>query len=88
MTTNRTIQVRVLGSGCARCKQLYAVAEEAARESGLACDLGKITDLKEIMSYGVMSTPALVVDGAVCCTGRVPAREEIKVLLLSAASRA
>lgn len=73
--------VRVLGSGCARCKALGAAAEEALAELGMDTTVGHVTDFAEIASYGVMTTPALVIDGRVVSCGRVLRKEEIAALL-------
>lgn len=75
------MKIQILGPGCARCQRLAATAEEAARALGLDYELSKVTDLQEIMSFGVMFTPALVVDGQVKIAGKVPSLEEVKKLL-------
>jgi small redox-active disulfide protein 2 len=74
-------KIQILGTGCAKCQKLAAVADEAARALGAPYELSKVTDLQEIMSFGVMFTPALVVDGAVKVAGRVPSLDEVKKLL-------
>ena len=74
-------KIQILGTGCAKCQKLAAVAEEAAKAVGVPYELEKVTDPKEIMCFGVMSTPALVVDGTVRLSGRVPSREEARKLL-------
>ncbi len=74
-------KIQILGTGCAKCQQLAAVAADAAKALGGPYELRKVTDLKEIMSFGVMFTPALVVDGQVKVAGRVPSVEEAKKLL-------
>jgi len=74
-------KIQILGTGCAKCQKLAAVANEAAKALGVPYELQKVTDLKEIMSFKVMSTPALVVDGQVKLTGRVPTVEEAKQLI-------
>jgi small redox-active disulfide protein 2 len=71
----------ILGTGCAKCTRLYESAEQAATELGLACQIEKVTDLKHIMSLGVMTTPALVVNGQVKVSGKVPSVAEIKTML-------
>lgn len=73
--------LKILGAGCAKCKKLAEQAETAAREMGLEFTLEKVTDLTEIMKFGVMVTPALVVDGDVKVAGKVPSTEEIKGFL-------
>ncbi len=74
-------KIQILGTGCAKCQKLAAVADEAARAIGAPYELQKVTDLKQIMTFKVMSTPALVVDGIVKLSGRVPTIEEAKELM-------
>ncbi len=71
------MKIKVLGTGCAKCKKLYAEAEKAIAESGLEAELEKVENLDDIMSYGVMMTPALLVDEEVKCTGRIPKSGQI-----------
>ena len=73
--------LQILGSGCPKCHQLAAATEAAATALGVEFHLEKITDLKRIMSFGIMTTPALVVDETVKCAGRVPRVEELKTLI-------
>ncbi|MHB8969791.1 MAG: thioredoxin family protein [Pirellulaceae bacterium] len=73
--------VQILGTGCAKCEKLRKNAEQAIRELGVAAEVEKVTDIMKITSFGVMMTPALVVDGQVKVVGKVPSAEEIKVLL-------
>lgn len=75
------IRIQVLGPGCARCKVLYEHVDEAAKELGLDYEMEKVTDISVILGYGVMGTPALVVDGVVKFAGRVPSAEQIKAVL-------
>lgn len=74
-------ELKILGPGCAKCKKLAEQTEIAAREMGLEFTVQKVTDLVEIMGFGVMVTPALVVDGVVKVAGKVPSSEEIKAFL-------
>ena len=74
-------KLQILGSGCPKCAQLAANAEEAAKALGIDYELEKVTDVKAMMQMGVMLTPALVVDGAVKAVGKVPSVEDIKVML-------
>jgi small redox-active disulfide protein 2 len=74
-------KIQILGTGCAKCKTLAEHAEKAIRELGLDCQIEKVTDLKEIMKFGVMVTPALAVDGKVKVAGKVASLEEIKIML-------
>ena len=69
--------VKILGTGCANCKNTYALVEAAARAKGAAIELEKIEDLQQIMRYGVMSTPGVVIDGKVVHAGGVPARSKV-----------
>lgn len=75
------MEIRVLGTGCAKCHKLEEETRLAAEEMQLACNIEKVTQVKDIMAFGVMVTPALVVDGEVKVVGKVPARDEIKKLL-------
>jgi small redox-active disulfide protein 2 len=75
------MEIKVLGPGCANCSKLEKLVVEAVRELGLTEPVIKVSDIKEMLSYGVMSTPALVVDGKVKFFGRSPGKEEIKKYL-------
>jgi small redox-active disulfide protein 2 len=72
------VKIQVLGAGCPKCSQLAENADAAAGELGIEYELVKITDINDIMSFGVIMTPALAVDGEVKVSGRVPGAEEIK----------
>jgi small redox-active disulfide protein 2 len=74
-------KLQILGTGCSKCKVLAELTERAAKEAGLEYELEKVTDLEKIMSFGVMSTPALAVDGQVKIVGRIPSLEEIQKLI-------
>lgn len=71
----------ILGPGCPKCNKLYSDTEQAAEELGIEFEMHKITDIRAISGFGVMTTPALVVDGEVKCVGKVPSTEELKTLL-------
>jgi small redox-active disulfide protein 2 len=75
------VRIQVLGTGCSKCKQLTANAERAVAELGLAVSVEKVEDLREIMKFKVMSTPALVLDGAVKSAGKVLSSQDVKTLL-------
>jgi small redox-active disulfide protein 2 len=75
------MKIQILGTGCAKCKQLAENAEAAAREMGLDYELEKITDIAGIVRFGVMTTPALAVDGNVKLMGKVATPAEIRALL-------
>ena len=81
------MEVKVLGSGCAKCQKLHADAEKAIARSGVPATLVKVEDLREIMAFRVLTTPALVVDGEVKCAGRVPAVPEMVSWIATAAMK-
>lgn len=70
--------IKVLGTGCAKCKTTIALIEDVAKAKGVAVSLHKVEDIKDIMSHGVMSTPGVVVDGKVVHAGGIPSREKIE----------
>jgi small redox-active disulfide protein 2 len=70
--------IKILGTGCANCKNTYALVEEVAKARGEAIELEKVEDLQKIMGYGVMSTPGVVIDGKVVHAGGVPARSKVE----------
>jgi small redox-active disulfide protein 2 len=69
--------VKVLGTGCANCRNTVKLIEEVAQSSGVAISLSKVEDMREIIAYGVMSTPGVVIDGKVVHAGGVPSRDKI-----------
>lgn len=69
--------IKVLGSGCASCQKVEGLAKKAAEQLGIDAEIVKVTDIAEIMGYGVMSTPALVIDEDLKVAGRVPSYEQI-----------
>jgi small redox-active disulfide protein 2 len=79
------MKLQILGTGCAKCNALTQATEQAAQTLGVPYELEKVTDLHRIMSFGVMMTPALVVDGQVKVSGKVPNVNELKSLLQPAA---
>lgn len=74
-------KLQVLGSGCPKCGKLTKAVEEIANGLGIEYEIEKITDIVEIMGFGVMMTPALVVDGAVKSSGRIPTHAELKAMI-------
>lgn len=76
------MEIKVLGPGCKNCTTLEANTKKALKELNIEATVEKVTDMKEIMGYGVMSTPALVVDGTLKMMGRVPKPSEIKEYLV------
>ena len=74
-------KIQILGTGCPKCKKLAENAEAAAKTLGIEYEMEKVTDISDIMKFGVMITPALAVDGEVKIVGKVPSPEEIAELL-------
>lgn len=72
------MEIKVLGSGCPKCLKLEKIVKEALKELGIEANIEKVTDYADIVSYGVMSTPALVVDNKVIFSGKVPNLKQIK----------
>jgi small redox-active disulfide protein 2 len=79
------MQILVIGPGCAKCKTLAQFTEQAVKELGVAAEINKVTDLKQIMALGVMMTPALAVNGTIKVVGKVPSVADLKVVLGQAA---
>lgn len=75
------MKIQILGTGCPKCKNLTENAEKAAKELNLDYEIIKITDINEIMAFGVMMTPALAVDGTVKVSGKLISSEQIKEFL-------
>jgi small redox-active disulfide protein 2 len=80
------MRIQVLGSGCANCKELTKRTEHAVQLLGLETTVEKVTDIREIMKFGVMTTPALAIDGVVKIAGRLPTEAEIQTILTTALS--
>jgi small redox-active disulfide protein 2 len=74
-------KLQILGAGCPKCKKLLELTEQAARELAIEYEIEKVTDIDEIMSFGIMMTPGLAVDGEVKVAGKIPNVEEIKKIL-------
>ncbi|GAB4254765.1 MAG: thioredoxin family protein [Thermoleophilia bacterium] len=80
------MDIKVLGTGCAKCNQLVETTRRALEQAGIAGDVTKVEEIDQIMAYGVMMTPALVIDGEVKSTGKIPAVAQIVSWLTSAAA--
>jgi len=81
------VKIKVLGTGCPKCKKLFAEAEKAVAASGVAAEVEKVEKIDEIMKHGVLMTPALVVDGEVKASGRIPSTAEIVGWITTAAAK-
>ncbi len=75
------MEIKVLGPGCANCRTLQERAEEAVQKAGVTATVTKVTDYDEMLSYGILRTPGLVIDGKLVLSGRVPSVEEIAKLI-------
>jgi small redox-active disulfide protein 2 len=73
--------IKILGTGCPKCKTLEKMTREVVEQNGIEATIVKVEDIMEIMKYGIMNTPALVIDEKVAIKGRVPSAEEIKIVL-------
>ncbi|WP_425804683.1 thioredoxin family protein [Desulfitobacterium sp. Sab5] len=75
------MNIKILGSGCANCKKLQAITEEVVKEMGITPTIEKVEDIQKIMGYGIMRTPALVVNEKVKVSGKIPRKDELKKYL-------
>ena len=75
------MKIKILGTGCSKCKNLEKLTREVVERNGFTATITKVEDILDIMKYGVMATPALVVDEKVEIKGRVPSADEIKAIL-------
>ncbi|MBP1769853.1 MAG: redox-active disulfide protein 2 [Candidatus Aminicenantes bacterium] len=80
------MKIVILGPGCPRCHEVEKRTKTALAELGLAADVEKISDIQRIMDFEILSTPGLVIDGKVVCSGRIPRLEEIKAWIQAAAA--
>ena len=76
-------KIKILGTGCPKCKQTTALVEAAVKEIGVDATIEKVEDIMEIMKFNVLSTPALVIDDEIKIKGRVPSKSEVVALLAS-----
>ncbi len=81
------MDIKVLGPGCANCKKLYAETQKALGQLGIQANLTKVEKIEEIMTYKVMMTPALVIDGQVKAAGRIPSQAELSSWITTAACK-
>ncbi|AAM72950.1 MAG TPA: thioredoxin family protein [Chlorobaculum sp.] len=77
-------KIKILGTGCAKCNQLTDAVKAVIAAENIEAEVQKVEDMQQIVSYGVMSTPGLVVDGKVVCSGRIPSGDELREMLTAA----
>ena len=82
------MEIKVLGGGCANCKRLEKITRQALEELGVQATVTKVTDFSEIMTYEILTTPGLVIDGRVVSSGRVPSKAEVTSIITTALSQA
>jgi small redox-active disulfide protein 2 len=75
------MKIKILGPGCARCQQLEKTAKEVVRELGIDATVEEVKDIKKIMQYPILTTPGLVIDEKVVCSGRVPTKAEVTTFI-------
>jgi small redox-active disulfide protein 2 len=80
---DKMLNIKILGSGCTNCKNLEKLCREVVTENNLEADIEKVTDIKEIVSYGILSTPGLVVNGKILSSGKLPTKNTLQHWLMS-----
>ena len=80
------MEIKVLGPGCPKCEMVEERVKSVLAELGIAADVEKVSDIKKMISYGILGTPGLVINGDIKCTGRIPRPEEIKLWIQEAAA--
>ena len=81
------MKIKVLGPGCAKCHQLEQTTREAVRELGIDAEIDYVKDIKKIMEYPILTTPGLVIDEKLVCSGRVPTKAEVTTFITTAAAK-
>jgi small redox-active disulfide protein 2 len=82
------MEIKILGPGCANCKRLYGEAEKAVAQVGQPATITKVEAIEEIVGYGILKTPGLVIDGKVVASGRIPGAFEIATMITTALAKA
>ena len=80
-TKLKTMEIKILGPGCPNCNTLERMVRDAVAELDVAADIVKVTDILDIMSHGIMSTPGLIVNGEIAVKGRLPSKDEVKKII-------
>ncbi len=78
------MDIKVLGGGCANCKRLEKIVRDVVTEMGVDATISKVTDFRDIMAYDILTTPGLVIDEKVVCSGRVPSKSDVTVWVVNA----
>lgn len=81
------MEIKVLGTGCAKCMQLEKTVKEAVKELGIDAKIEEVKDIKKIMQYPILTTPGLVIDGKVVCSGKIPSKDEVKKYIRESAKK-
>ena len=81
------MKIKILGTGCARCKQLEKTAREAVKELGIDATIEEVKDIKKMMEYPILTAPGLVIDEKVVCSGRVPTKAEVTTFITTALAK-
>jgi small redox-active disulfide protein 2 len=81
------MKIKVLGPGCARCQQLEKTTREVVKELGIDAEIEDVKDIKKIMEYPILTTPGLVIDEKLVCSGRVPTKSEVTTFITTALAK-
>jgi small redox-active disulfide protein 2 len=87
MEGGKSMKIKILGTGCARCQQLEKTAKEVVRELGIDAMVEEVKDIKKIMEYPILTAPGLVIDEKLVCSGRVPTKAEVTTFITTALAK-